>query len=246
MKEIFIGNFSLYEIAAYFFIYAFLGWITEVIFATLKNGKFVNRGFLNGPVCPIYGFGVVIVLLSLDSVKDNLLILFFASLLLTSILEFITGFVLEKFFHKKWWDYSKEPFNIKGYVCARFSLLWAVACVLVVNVIHPLIHNAVSFLPDIAGYIFISVFTAVIIVDLSLTVLQITQFGKNHKEIEILNRQLKAGSDKLGESVSNLTVKTQERLELLNNKIKNSRLVKAFPRLHREDKGEKTSYGKEE
>ena len=110
-----------------FFIYSFLGWCTEVSYAALVTGKFVNRGFLNGPVCPVYGFGVVIVLSILVPLKGNLLVLFIGSVVLTSLLEWLTGFLLEKIFHQRWWDYSDQPFNIGGYICLRFSIAWGFA-----------------------------------------------------------------------------------------------------------------------
>lgn len=113
---------NFYELVWIFIIYAFIGWCTEVSYAALDRGIFVNRGFLNGPYCPIYGCGVVIVVAALTPLKDNLLILFAGSFLLTSILEYITGFILEKVFHNKWWDYSNKPFNLHGYVCLKFSI----------------------------------------------------------------------------------------------------------------------------
>ena len=100
------------EYALYFFIYAILGWCVEVIHAALARGKFENRGFLNGCWCPIYGVGVVLVLLCLTPININVFVLFIASLILTSVLEFIVGLILEKLFKTKWWDYSKEHFNI--------------------------------------------------------------------------------------------------------------------------------------
>ena len=99
----------MYHLLWIFFIYAFLGWCTEVSYAALKTGRFVNRGFLNGPVCPVYGFGVVIVLWVLEPLRGNLLLLFLGSVALTSLLEWLTGFVLERLFHQRWWDYSQEP-----------------------------------------------------------------------------------------------------------------------------------------
>ena len=87
-----------------FFVYAFMGWCAEVAFAACKTGKFVNRGFLNGPVCPIYGFGLVAVILALTPLEDRLFLLFIASMAVTTVLELITGWVLEKAFHMKWWD----------------------------------------------------------------------------------------------------------------------------------------------
>ncbi len=98
----------------FFIIYAFLGWWTEVAFQTVTKGKFINIGFLNGPVCPIYGFGMIILLYLLGSLTDKILLLFIGSVLFTSILEYITGFILEKVFNDKCWDYSDKPFNIKG------------------------------------------------------------------------------------------------------------------------------------
>ena len=114
---------NFYELVWIFIIYAFIGWCTEVSYAALDRGIFVNRGFLNGPYCPIYGCGVLIVVVLLTPLKKNLLILYLGSFLLTSVLEFITGFVMEKVFHNKWWDYSDKPFNIMGYVCLKFSIL---------------------------------------------------------------------------------------------------------------------------
>ena len=105
----------MYLLLWIFFVYAFLGWCTEVSFAALTSGRFVNRGFLNGPVCPIYGVGVVIVFFFLDPLRGNTFLLFLGSVLLTSLLEWVTGFVLEKIFHQRWWDYSNEPFNPVSY-----------------------------------------------------------------------------------------------------------------------------------
>ena len=140
---------NFYELVWIFIIYAFIGWCTEVSYAALDRGIFVNRGFLNGPYCPIYGCGVVIVVAALTPLKDNLLILFAGSFLLTSILEYITGFILEKVFHNKWWDYSNKPFNLHGYVCLKFSIYWGLACTFIMDVIHPIIYKGITIIPHI-------------------------------------------------------------------------------------------------
>lgn len=150
-------------------VYSFLGWCCEVAFAAVRRGIFVNRGFLNGPVCPIYGFGVLIVLLVLEPVKDNLALLFFGSMVLTSALEFFIGFIMEQFFHDKWWDYSENPFNIKGYICLEFSLVWGAACVLVVDVIHPMIFKLICAIPEKLSLWLMVFFTAVLISDAVIT-----------------------------------------------------------------------------
>ena len=103
---------ELYFITLYFFVYGFLGWCTEVAFAAWKEHRFVNRGFLNGPICPIYGFGVTMVVRFLSPYKANLVLLYITSVILVTALEWLTGFILEKLFHNKWWDYSKMPLNI--------------------------------------------------------------------------------------------------------------------------------------
>ena len=126
----------MYHLLWIFFIYAFLGWCTEVSYAALKTGRFVNRGFLNGPVCPVYGFGVVIVLWVLEPLRGNLLLLFLGSVALTSLLEWLTGFVLERLFHQRWWDYSQEPLTwVAISACASPlpggwpACLWSSCCI---------------------------------------------------------------------------------------------------------------------
>lgn len=262
MTEIFIGDFSLYQLALYFFVYAFLGWCAEVVFAAVKNGSFVNRGFLNGPVCPIYGVGVVVVLLALTPLADMFWLVFICSVLLCSVIEWATGFVLERFFHRKWWDYGKMPFNIGGYVCPAMSLLWGFACLLVVYVVQPAVAAPIDLLPTIAGYVLMGLFAALFVTDLVFTLLQISKLGKRLREIEEINKKLRVGSDKLGAAISSLTVKSAEKLAPLKvkgekaaegikekyekakteleEKIAASRLGKAFPRLHKDgDKHDK-------
>lgn len=265
MAHIFIGNFSLYEIAVYFFVYAFFGWCAEVIYAALKTGKFVNRGFLNGPVCPIYGAGVVLVLLALTPVSDNFLLLFLCGALLCSALEFATGFVLEKLFHRKWWDYSDKHFNLLGYICLSMSLIWGIACLLVVDVLHPAIASLIGKLPLTAGYVLLGIAAAGFAVDLVFTVLQITKLGRRIRELKDINRALRLGSDTLGKAIAGVTIAgsdavgklreksnefsekmRQKRIEhalrlradraALAEKIRKSRLGRAFPALGQDKK----------
>ena len=121
-----VCGFSLYQTLAYFLIYSCLGWCLEVIYAAVTTGKLVNRGFLNGPVCPIYGFGMVIVLYALTPLVDNTLLLYLGGVILPSALELVGGWALYKLYRTRWWDYSDYPFNIGGYICLEFSLLWGV------------------------------------------------------------------------------------------------------------------------
>lgn len=192
---------NFYELLWIFIIYAFAGWCTEVGYAALNTGKFVNRGFLNGPYCPIYGCGIVIVVGVLTPLKENLIILFIGSFLLTSLLEFITGFLLEKVFHNKWWDYSELPFNIKGYVCLKFSIYWGLACTFIMSILHPIIYKFITVIPHILGIVLISVFMGVFAADVVITVSTILKFNKRLKAMDDIARRIHAISDEIGEKV---------------------------------------------
>ena len=192
---------SFYETAWVIFIYSFLGWCAEVVFAACRRGIFVNRGFLNGPVCPIYGFGVALVLWLLEPVKSSFLLLFFGSMLVTTALEFIIGFIMESFFHDKWWDYSNNPFNITGYVCLEFSIIWGLACVLVVDVIHPIIQKLIDAIPVNVGWWLIWIFAVIMAADALITLIELLKLPKRFKAVEELEKMMTAVSDTVGEKV---------------------------------------------
>ena len=193
--------YSWYQMGWIVLIYSCLGWCAEVAFAAVRRGIFVNRGFLNGPVCPIYGFGVLTVLLLLEPVKENLALLFFGSMVLTSALEFLAGFVLERFFRDKWWDYSGNPFNVKGYVCLEFSLVWGVACVLVVDVVHPEILRLIDAIPSRPGTWAELALFGVLAVDMALTLTELLKLPRHIKAITELENAIHAVSDTMGEKL---------------------------------------------
>lgn len=201
----------MYYLILYFFVYGFLGWCTEVAFAACKERKFVNRGFLNGPICPIYGIGVGIVVQFLTPYKENLVLLYIASVVMVTALEWVTGFILEKIFHNKWWDYSKMPLNLNGYVCLLFSLIWGVACVLIVDFIHPLIHKVLSWIPFPVGMTLIVVLSIAMFVDLYVTASTILKMNKHLEKMKEIAADLHRISDELGESIYQEVVEVLER-----------------------------------
>lgn len=231
MRENIIGNICFYDMLLYYLIYSFLGWCTEVVYATLKTGKFVNRGFLNGPVCPIYGLGMAVCVLLLNTLVDKWYLLFLVGAVFASALEFLTGFILEKIFKLKWWDYSKEPFNIKGYICLKFTILWGLAILLMFKTLVPLTEKIIDFLPYTVGLVIIISCFVTLIVDFSCTVIQLVRIKKNIKEISLVGVKIKEGSNKIGEKISDVTISISERIEEINKKIKKTRLGKAFPHL---------------
>lgn len=209
----------------YLLIYAFLGWCTEVIFAATKTGEFVNRGFLNGPYCPIYGVGVTLVVFLLEPVKGNLFYLFIGSVLITSAIELIVGFVLEKIFHQKWWDYSEKPFNLGGYICLRFSLIWGLACLVMVDKIHPLIYVLVNKIPQLASAVILTFFACLVSVDLIDTVKAILKLNKKLEILDDITLKIRETSDTIGESLATGTINFVQKKDDLEEKLENKKEI---------------------
>ena len=189
---------SIYYSILYFFVYGFLGWCTEVIFAAFKQHRFVNRGFLNGPICPIYGVGVTLVIACLEAFQSNLLLLYISSVILVTVLEGVTGWAMDKLFHNKWWDYSKLPFNIGGYVCLLFSLIWGVACVFIVYFVHPLIHQVLSLIPHTAGIALIAILGIALLSDITVPTSAIVKFNQYLERLKHITDELHAISNQIG------------------------------------------------
>lgn len=193
---------TFYNFLWLFFIYSLLGWCGEVAYVALKEGHFVNRGFLNGPLCPIYGAGALCIHVLLFPHKDNKLILFLGSMLLASLIELIAGFLLDKIFHHRWWDYSNIPFNLGGYICPLFSLLWGSATMIVVDTVHPLVLKFIAFLPETLGLILLSILLLYFIIDLVATVRSVLNLNKRLRRIDELGILIHEGSDTLGKDIS--------------------------------------------
>lgn len=192
---------NFYELVWIFIIYAFIGWCTEVAYAALDTGKFINRGFLNGPYCPIYGCGVVIVVGLLTPLKENRIMLFAGSFVLTTVLEFITGYILEKVFHNRWWDYSDKPFNVKGYICLKFSILWGLACTFIMDAFHPMVYRIIKWIPIIPGVVLLCILMGMFFIDLGITISTILKFNKRLKMMDELAESIHKLSDEIGENI---------------------------------------------
>jgi len=230
----------------YFFIYAIIGWILEVAYNGINAGEYINCGVLNGPWCPIYGFAAISILILLRKVDTNSKIyLFVASMIITSLIELITGFILEKLFNKKWWDYSDKKFNIGGYICAEYSLIWGALCFILYEAIHPMIVKLVSPFPIKILIIINSVLAIVFIVDIVATINTILGINKKFKEIEKSKEKLGEITTGIGERIANRGIDTAEKTsdkrkkfdehsqEFRTNfqKYGEKRILKAFPNL---------------
>lgn len=230
-----ISGVSFFDILVYFILYAIVGYMLEVIYAALVLGKFVNRGFLNGPWCPIYGFGMVIVALTLKPVSSSLIALFIGSVLVTSIIEFVTGFVLEKVFKQKWWDYTDEPFNLGGYICLKFSLIWGVACVFVVKLVLPFTDLISSALHNTVGIIVMFTLLLLMLADLAATVVTIAGIKKKLRLMNSIAAKLRENSDNIGGFLSEETLELKSKFDSLSEQITEKggakRMLNAFPTL---------------
>lgn len=216
-----------------FYIYCFMGWVWESCYVSLENQKWVNRGFLKGPFLPIYGSGAIVVIISTLTVENELILVFIIGMIAATILEYITGAMMEKVFHVRYWDYTKEPFNINGHICLTSSLAWGVFSVLLVRFVNPPIENLIKFIPEVISEVSAYVITIFITIDvvqsfneaMDLRNLLIKFTEKNDTIINIkkrmevvecyINEDLKFMQEKLVEKV----VVKQER-ELVNKKTR--------------------------
>ena len=220
----------------YWIIYSFIGWILETVYCSILSGKFEERGFLNGPLVPIYGFGAMIILATLLPYAFNPVLVFLLGLILTSSLEYLTSYIMEKAFKMRWWDYSEMFMNINGRVCLLNSTMFGALSLVLVEYIHPVIVDLVANISiENLNYIAFTLFVVVIIdfiASLRATLnLQSRLFELNNIKYEI---------DKLK---SKLEGSYEIRLKELNTsydtlkatlKSREVRLLKAFPRLKSE------------
>ena len=139
-----------YSYCILFFIYSFLGWIMEVTLTLITDKKFVNRGFLLGPCCPIYGCGCILLNLLLHNYTNNILVLFILTMFTCSLLEYITSFLMEKIFKLRWWDYSQMKFNINGRICLETMIPFGLLASLIIYVLHPAVIKLVDKLSPTA------------------------------------------------------------------------------------------------
>ena len=205
--------YSIYQLLWLFLIYSFLGWCVEVSFVAVTSGRVVNRGFLNGPVCPIYGVGMLGALVLLEPVSENLLLLFLLGMLLCTLVELIGGWVLERAFHTRWWDYSDEPFNLGGYICLRFSIMWGLAVTFAVRLIHPLIFAMVNWLPMLPGGILLGLLYGLFTADFVLTLITVIGLRKQLGELERVGKALHAMGDTISDRVGNSALAADAKLE---------------------------------
>ena len=220
----------------FFFIYCFIGWICEEIYCSALAKKIVNRGFLHGPYLPIYGFGAMTVLFLLEPFINNIFLLFVCGMVTTSIIEYIGSFLLEKIFHIKLWDYSKNFLNINGRVCLLNSTMFGLLSLLMVYVIHPFVTKVIYQLPQIAQYYMALIIVVGMSFDFALSAAKMTAFNRALEEIKDRRYEVKEKLKALSETDRSelvLSIKERWNEELISRKARlarrNKRIILAFP-----------------
>lgn len=260
-----IAGMTYYQICTYFLIYSFGGWVIEVVFHAVSLGKVVNRGFLNGPVCPVYGFGMLAVFGCASLVPAGtgdgigILYIFLAGMALATAVEFLAGWLLDVFFHARWWDYSDKPLNVRGYICLEYSIIWGVLIVLTVKVIHPLIEKAsAAGIPEWIGWPILLVLYIIYVTDFLVTVAEIRHLNETLAELDKISHSIRSVSDTMTEKIAVNAIRTaqvigegqvqgalaraelQDRVNVLIAKLPRARLrsaariLRAFPGMHHE------------
>lgn len=186
-------HYSLLQWMLFFYIYCFFGWIIESTYVSVCTGNWVNRGFMRGPVIPIYGTGAVIVLFAVIPFRTSPILVFIVGTVAASILEFVTGFVMERIYKVRYWDYSDKPFNLCGYICIFNSLCWGVLSILLIYLVHSWIEKGVLFLNDMVLLSIDSGISSLFIVDL---------FNSSTTAVEL--KRMLANSQKLKDDLMNI------------------------------------------
>ena len=163
-------EYTWYQWLSFFYIYCFFGWIFESTYVSLKQHRFVNRGFLRLPMLPLYGTGAVMMLWVSLPFKSSLVMVYISGVIGATILEYVTGWGMERLFKMKYWDYSNQRFNLNGYICLSSSVAWGFLTILMNEVLHPAILHVLAVIPKMADGVFVWVVSAGLAVDLCISV----------------------------------------------------------------------------
>lgn len=201
-----------------FMIYSILGWIMEVIYALVLKKKLTNRGFLIGPYCPIYGVGCVLMILLLSGFKRYPIIVFILAIVICSLLEYYTSFVMEKLFKARWWDYTKTKFNINGRICVDTMLPFGIIACIVLYLINPMVMNVIDGISDQTLTVISASFAIIFVTDLVLSFNIVNNFKKTIKTVSVEDR-----TDDINKYLRDL---------LSKKSLFHRRLLTAFPTSH--------------
>ena len=222
--HIFLNYFLL------FFIYSVIGWIAESIYVSILEKRLVNRGFLIGPYCPIYGFGSVLMILYLTQYKNNLLTVFLLGMFICCLLEYITSYLMEKIFRARWWDYSDKKYNLNGRICGENALLFGLGGIIIIYILNPFVEKLIGLFNPIVVLIITIIFLIIYIID---AILSFNIINKLKSNINTMNVNSDSTQELKGlvSAIINSNIEARKiRLSVFQRRI-----IKAFPNINLSD-----------
>lgn len=208
-------GFPLSNLFLYFVLYSFMGWVMETCYCSILERRLVPRGFLYGPVCPIYGGGVTLMILFFTPLKKNLVLFYIVAVVVMTSWEYLVGWMLEVTTHVKYWDYSQYRFNLKGRVCLWVALTWGVLSYIVIFFIHPPIQSRVQDLPMWLEFMLCGAFLALLAVDATLTIRNLVLVALHVESVTQLGQELQVqielGKAELGDKLEDSAAALRER-----------------------------------
>ena len=195
-------NLNFYTLCVIYLVYSFLGWVGETVVATAKGRRFTNRGVASGPFCFVYGTAGVLITIGLNDQRTSLAALFFGSMIYATVVEWLTAKLLERIHHRRWWDYSDKKFNLDGYVCLQYSLLWGLLGMAAVRWGNDLLFRLCAHLPPLLFHAVVWVGMALAVLDQISAMVVVSRYANRHPRLEQLNRELGRGSERLRQKIT--------------------------------------------
>lgn len=189
--------YNTYELIWLFLIYSFLGWMLETILAATEQRRFVNRGLINGPLCTIYG--VPIVILTIFGQELPLFWLFLGAMIVATVTEWISGHMIERFYHERWWDYSNIKWNLDGYICLPASLVWGVLGTISMRWGNGLLIRLYGFLPEGIGHLLVWILAGMLVLDVTATIFALSGIGRSTQKWEAVDSWFTSISLRIGQ-----------------------------------------------
>jgi len=220
-------SYSISQLLWSFFIYSSLGWCLEISYAAIKKRSFFNKGVLNGPLCPIYGIGMIFCSVFFDSLHDSLFFLFIACTAAVLLLEYFTGLMIERLYRKRWWDYSNYHYNLNGFVSVPFSALWGAGTAFLLKYVHPHLMFLLGKIPSFAGNLILGVLLFLLAADTISIIGFIFKNKRYHRSMENVAANMQALSHHIGSRIYRRIERRIERSFVYLSQIEQERQKKA-------------------
>ena len=195
-------NLNFFTLSVIYLVYSFLGWVGETVVATIKGRQFTNRGMASGPFCFVYGTAGVLLAVGLADLRTNWLALFAGSFLIATVVEWVTAKFLERVHHRRWWDYSGKKFNLDGYVCLQYSVLWGVLGAVSVRWGNDLLLRLCAVFPPLLFHIAVWVSMSIAALDQISAAVVVERYAAKHPRLEQLGQELGKGKSRLQQKIA--------------------------------------------